>query len=84
MELKDVADLTNAQLRFQPRGGYFSILENICHLRDIEIEGYGVRLRRLRAEAHPTLPDINGDQLALEREPHGGHKAKPSLSIRRP
>ena len=59
--------LTDAQLRFQPGGGYFSILENICHLRDIEIEGYGVRLQRLLTEQHPRLPDLNGGQLALER-----------------
>lgn len=64
---QQVADLTNTQLRFQPKGGYFSMLENVCHLRDIEIEGYGVRLQRMLAENHPTLPDINGGQLARER-----------------
>lgn len=64
---QQVASLTDAQLHFQPEGGYFSVLENICHLRDIEIEGYGVRLQRMLAENHPTLPDINGGQLARER-----------------
>ncbi|MBU6470082.1 MAG: DinB family protein [Gammaproteobacteria bacterium] len=64
---QQVAGLTDAQLHFQPEGGYFSVLENICHLRDIEIEGYGVRLQRMLAENHPTLPDINGGQLARER-----------------
>lgn len=64
---QQVAGLTDAQLHFQPKGGYFSVLENICHLRDIEIEGYGVRLHRMLAEEHPTLPDINGGQLARER-----------------
>jgi len=64
---QQVADLTEAQLHYQPEGGYFSVLENICHLRDIEIEGYGVRLERLLTENHPTLPDINGGQLARER-----------------
>lgn len=59
--------LSDAQLRFQPSGGYFSVLENICHLRDIEIEGYSVRLQRLLSEEHPRLPDINGGQLARER-----------------
>lgn len=59
--------LSDEQLRLKPDGGYFSILENICHLRDIEIEGYGVRLQRLLSEEHPTLPDLNGGQLALER-----------------
>lgn len=64
---RQVAGLTDAQLHYQPKGGYFSVLENICHLRDIEIEGYGVRLHRMLAENHPTLPDINGGQLARER-----------------
>ncbi|MGH8280004.1 MAG: DinB family protein [Gammaproteobacteria bacterium] len=64
---RQVAGLTDAQLHFQPEGGYFSVLENVCHLRDIEIEGYSVRLQRMLAENHPTLPDINGDQLARER-----------------
>jgi len=59
--------LSDEQLRLKPDGGYFSILENICHLRDIEIEGYGVRLQHMLTEQHPRLPDINGGQLALER-----------------
>lgn len=62
-----VTGLTDAQLHYQPEGGYFSVLENICHLRDIEIEGYGVRLKRILAEEHPTLSDINGGQLARDR-----------------
>lgn len=32
-------NLNDEQLHLKPDGGYFSILENICHLRDIEIEG---------------------------------------------
>lgn len=64
---QQVAGLTDAQLHSQPAGGYFSVLENVHHLRDIEIEGYGVRLQRMLAEKHPTLPDINGGQLARER-----------------
>ena len=64
---QQIAGLTDAQLHFQPEGGYFSVLENVCHLRDIEIEGYGTRLHRMLAEDHPTLPDINGGQLARER-----------------
>ena len=39
---KHVAGLMEAQLRFQPEGGYFSVLENVYRLRGIEIEGYGV------------------------------------------
>jgi hypothetical protein len=45
----------------------FSVIENICHLRDIEIEGYGVRIQRILKEANPLLPDIDGSRLAIER-----------------
>ena len=64
---QQIAGLTDAQIHFQPEGGYFSVLENVCHLRDIEIEGYGVRVRRILAEEHPKLPDLDGGQLARER-----------------
>lgn len=64
---KQLASISEAQLHFQPEGEYFSVLENVCHLRDIEIEGYCVRLKRILAEDHPRLPDINGGRLASER-----------------
>jgi hypothetical protein len=46
----------------------FSALENICHLRDIEVEGYGERIKRILEEAEPSLPDIDGARLAIERD----------------
>ncbi|MGH9868871.1 MAG: DinB family protein [Candidatus Polarisedimenticolia bacterium] len=59
--------LTPGDLAWKPSASEFSILENVWHLRDIEEEGYLVRVRRLRAEPHPVLPDIDGDRLAAER-----------------
>jgi len=48
--------------------GAFALVEHVCHLRDIEIEGYAVRLRRtLAAGRPPSLPDLDGDRLARER-----------------
>lgn len=38
------------------------------HLADLEREGYGARIRRLRAEAEPVLPDFDGARLARERD----------------
>jgi len=52
----------------KPAEGDFSIAEHVCHLRDIEREGYSVRLRRLLEEERPFLPDIDGDRLARERD----------------
>lgn len=48
-------------------GEAFAALEQICHLRDIEIDGYQVRIRRLLAEPHPLLVSLDGYALAAER-----------------
>lgn len=70
---RKVAGLAEDVLRSRRSLGDFSIAENICHLRDIEREGYSVRLRRLLDEERPTLPDIDGARLARER----GYNAQP-------
>lgn len=49
-------------------GDEFSALENICHLRDIEIEGYSKRIPLILEEDVPALPDIDGSRLAVERD----------------
>ena len=49
------------------QGDFFSVVENVCHLRDIEAEGYAVRIRRLLEEDEPLLDDLNGSQLAIDR-----------------
>ena len=46
----------------------FSALEQICHLRDIEIDGYQVRFRRIVSENYPTLGSIDGYELAEKRQ----------------
>jgi hypothetical protein len=48
-------------------GGAFSPVEHCWHLADLEREGYSVRIRRLRAEDHPALPDFDGAAIAWER-----------------
>ena len=45
----------------------FTPIEQICHVRDIEVDGYHVRLRRALAEPNPVLADIDGYRLARER-----------------
>jgi hypothetical protein len=42
-------------------------IEQVCHVRDIEIDGYQVRIRRTLAEDFPTLPSIDTEALARER-----------------
>jgi hypothetical protein len=48
--------------------GAFSFLENVWHLADLEREGYGERIARLRREEHPGLPDFDGAAVARERD----------------
>jgi hypothetical protein len=62
-----VSDLLDKSLTSKPRVTEFSILEHICHLRDIEKEGYAVRIEKLLIEVEPFLPDIDGNKLAEER-----------------
>ena len=42
-------------------------IEQLCHVRDIEIDGYQVRIRRTLAETHPTLASMDTDALVRER-----------------
>ena len=55
-------------LTVKPAPDEFSVLENICHLRDIEIEGYTVRIQRILNEDRPFLSDLDGTRLAIERD----------------
>jgi uncharacterized damage-inducible protein DinB len=47
--------------------GAFSLVEHAWHLADLEKEGFGERIRRLRDEERPSLPDFDGARLARER-----------------
>jgi hypothetical protein len=42
-------------------------IEQICHVRDIEIEGYRLRFHRTRTELAPVLEDLPGESMAQER-----------------
>ncbi len=46
---------------------HYSALEQLCHVRDIEIDGYHVRLVRTLKEDRPYLPGVDGDRLRIER-----------------
>jgi uncharacterized damage-inducible protein DinB len=51
----------------QPGRGLFSLLEHCCHLRDLEEEGYTLRLRRMLREERPVLDDFDGAAVAARR-----------------
>lgn len=46
----------------------FTALEQVCHVRDIEIDGYHVRFRRTLDEESPTLASIDSESLAKQRD----------------
>jgi hypothetical protein len=54
-------------LLWTPAPGKWSILEILCHLRDMEREAYIERYTRILSEDEPKLPDINGESLAVVR-----------------
>ncbi|WJN59202.1 DinB family protein [Pseudomonas sp. SO81] len=45
----------------------FSAIEQLCHVRDIEVEGYQLRLRRTLEEDNPLLISLDGEAMARER-----------------
>lgn len=45
----------------------FTPIEQVCHVRDIEIEGYHVRLDRVLRESNPILVSIDSEALAKKR-----------------
>lgn len=55
------------EVKWKPSAKEFSALEQVCHLRDIEREGYAVRIRKILNEHQPFLPDIDGAGLARAR-----------------
>ena len=60
--------LSNQELRFRNSPEEFSVLENLCHLRDLELQGYTPRIRRILAEVDPALADFDGARVAAESD----------------
>lgn len=59
--------LDETEARWKPNADEFSVVENVCHLRDIEVDGYAARIQKILREDEPFLPDLNGARLAVER-----------------
>jgi hypothetical protein len=54
-------------------------VEQVWHVRDVEIEGYRVRIARTLTETCPDLPDLPGESMAQGR---GYANADPELALR--
>ncbi|MBC3920005.1 DinB family protein [Undibacterium sp. CY18W] len=60
----------------------FTAIEQVCHIRDIEIEGYHLRFERTLNEHHPLLASIDSEPLAKERDYAGQDVAEVFASFR--
>lgn len=49
---------------------HLTAIEQLCHVRDIEIEGYQLRFQRTLKEENPLLGSLDTDALARDREYH--------------
>ncbi|HEX7402728.1 MAG TPA: DinB family protein [Usitatibacter sp.] len=56
------------ELVFRPGEDGFSLTEQACHLRDLEREGYLVRVTRMLAESAPALEGFDGTAVAKARD----------------
>jgi len=61
-----LAGVPKALQSWTPAPGKWSILEIVCHMRDMERDAYLARYRRILAEENPALPDIDGDLYSIE------------------
>jgi hypothetical protein len=48
--------------------GLFSPVEQVWHLADLEVEGFGFRIEALRNQPDPELPDFDGAAVATARD----------------
>ena len=47
---------------------HLTAIEQLCHVRDVEIEGYQLRFQRTLKEESPFLASLDTDALAQDRE----------------
>jgi hypothetical protein len=62
-----LARVPASRLTERPVEDAFSLTEQACHLRDVEREGYLVRVRRMLEEDTPRLAGFDGAAVARER-----------------
>jgi len=62
-----LAGASPGELKLKPDERSFCLVEQACHLRDLECEGYAIRLQRMLEEAQPALAGFEGDVVARER-----------------
>jgi hypothetical protein len=78
--ISDLIDgLSDSEVRWRNTESEFSAVENICHLRDLEMKGYMPRITRMLAETDPALADFDGARVAAESN---YNREQPDLALR--
>ncbi len=68
-ELRQQVDAIPEALRHQrPPGTGFCVLEHACHLRDLDIEAFRVRIDKVLDGDAPVLPSVDGSAWAQQRD----------------
>lgn len=65
--LRDAVAAAGSQVRVRAHDGGFAIVEHLCHLADLETEGYGARIERLLSGEQPSWDDFDGAAIATSR-----------------
>lgn len=65
--LNGVIAKAGPKLRVRASDGNFALVEHLCHLGDLEREGYGMRIERLLSEERPEWDDFDGAAVAEQR-----------------
>lgn len=62
-----VADVCEADAKWKPESGGWSILEIVCHLVDEEVEDFRIRVQSTLADPTTPWPSIDPESTAIER-----------------
>ena len=78
LKLKEAVAAAGPRIRVRASDGGFAVVEHLCHLADLETEGYGARIEQLLREQHPAWDDFDGAAIAtarnyLEQDPHAAY-----------
>lgn len=65
--LRDALVKAGPKLRIRASDGRFAMVEHLCHLGDLEREGYGLRIERLLSGGQPEWDDFDGAAVAEQR-----------------
>src|SRR2546426_11051126 len=74
-----VEGISDPQFRWKNSESDFSVLENLYHLRDLELQAYTPRINRILDENNPALPDFDGARVAADSNYNG---EQPELGLR--